>query len=89
MEVLQILTSIRNDHPDKFNINIMPFVMEIARSLNINPESLVQRPQMQLGLPGPGSPEGLGAPSGIPPNIGAALPPQVQQTPIGAVLGSP
>lgn len=93
IEVLQILTSIRNEHPDKFSINIVPIVMEIARSLNIDPAQLVQAPVNPLGgllsqIAGLGGPSnGLGA--AIPAAISQPAAPAAVETPIGPVLASP
>lgn len=42
LSFLQIVTSIRNDHPEIGKINIMPFVEELARGIGINPRNAFQ-----------------------------------------------
>lgn len=92
VEILQILTSIRNEHPEKFEISVIPIVQEIARSLGINAESLI-RP----AAPPPGLPAATTGGPALPPEMVAALsqqaaaagPSPVAQTPVGDVLVSP
>lgn len=90
VQVLQILTSIRNEHPEKFEISVIPIVMELAKALGVPPSQIIKR----IGG-APGQPTGVLAPTGmagIPqaqPGIPGVEPSvQLQQTPIGPVLGS-
>ena len=51
ISMLQNLTSIRNDHPDKLDINILPIVKELAISLGMNPNQLLKsKEEMMEGM---------------------------------------
>jgi len=85
LELLNILTSIRNQHPDKFNLDITPIAMELAGSLGINPNSIIKEVQSsardQISLQGQQQ---------IPSGIGQQqIPEGVVQTNIGQSLASP
>lgn len=55
IQLLQILTSIRSDHPEIGSFNLRPWVEELARGVAIDPKLIVNSPMMQpLG--------GMGAP---------------------------
>lgn len=85
-QMLQVLTSIRNEHPQKFDIDIMPFAQEFARGLGMDPNKVI-RPSAPIGLPQGGS---QGAPGAGVPQIGGApnLPVDIVDTPAGPTLGS-
>ena len=79
---LYLLTSIRNQHPGKFDINILPLVGELTSALGINPEKVLTGAQEQI------APQGFEAqlPENVPPGQGTE---GIVTTPVGPVLGSP
>lgn len=92
VEMLTVLTSIRNEHPEKYQISIIPIVEEIARSLGVNAEALILPPQPGNQLQALLGQGGATDAPGLPPpeftgNIPGGLP--VVDTPVGAVLASP
>lgn len=52
IQLLQILTSIRSDHPEIGTFNLRPWVEELARGVAIDPKLIVNSP----GMPGMGQP---------------------------------
>lgn len=90
LQTLQILTSIRNDNPQKFEINVLPFALELAKSLGIPPSQVVRRNKMQ----DMGQPTGVVPPAGqaemMAPGSAPGIEPGLegQQTQLGPVLGS-
>lgn len=88
VQVLQILTSIRNEHPEKYQISVLPIVMELAKALGVPPSQIVKQISQVPQPTGVVSPQGQGIP-GQPPGV-PGLEPSValNQTPVGPVLGS-
>jgi len=86
IETLQILTSIRNQNPNSQQYDTTPLVNEIMATLNINPRNLGVRGQDRLPPTVGGIPSG--APSS-PVESPVPGPAELQNTPIGPVLGSP
>lgn len=81
-EILQILTSIRNEHPQKYDIDIVPIVEEIARSLGVGVDKLV-KPAQPINI------NPMAGGGGIPTPGPGSLPPDAINTFVGPVLASP
>ena len=90
LEFLQIATSIRNEHPQKFNINIVPVVREIGHMLGVSDSDIIQEQPIgvQSGLSGLAGLEDGGMPMGLPEAASALPTAGLFQTPVGPVLGS-
>lgn len=88
IQVLQILTSTKSEHPDQANISVLPIVKQIAFGLEVNPNELITNPQ---AIPGMGAPAMMdaGAMLGLG-GIGAGPTGGVGpvSTPVGPVLAS-
>ena len=90
INILQILTNTKSQHPDQLQISILPIVQEIARALNVPADQLIQparaMPQQSMAQQQGG---------GMDPNALAALmgqggaPSGTVQTPVGNILASP
>lgn len=70
IQMLQILTSIRSEHPEIGNFNLRPWVEELARGVAIDPKEIMNTPMMP--------PMGMGVGGGAPPptamdQVGGAL----------------
>ena len=103
IEVVQILTSIRNAHPDKYDINLIPWIMELARGIGgINPKDIIrvrsEQERMALAAQagmGAGGGQGAPPPSPVPPEAMPGELPDLpggmgqEQTFVGPVLASP
>lgn len=75
LQFLQIVTSIRNDHPELGQIPVIPWIQELARGVGMNPNMVkgvpLPPPGMMPGMPGPGGPGG--APPTAMDKIGAMI----------------
>jgi len=57
LQFLQIVTSIRSQNPQLGQVNIQPFVEELARGIGMNPKAVwTPGVPMPPGMPGPGMP---------------------------------
>lgn len=88
VQVLQVLTSIRNEHPEKFEISIIPFVLELAKAIGVPPSQIIKHiggaPRQPMGVVAPGQ-GGVGQLPAFPtaqPGV------EMQETPVGPVMGS-
>lgn len=84
IQVLQILTSTKSDHPDQAQVSILPIVKEIAYGLEVNPNEVIMKPNGMPVMPMMGANEMMGLGGGLPGPDG----PGPVSTPIGPVLAS-
>lgn len=100
IQLAQILTSTKSQHPDLATITIGPLIKEIARGLGVPADEVVPPPQQNpdeailaalLGGGMPRMPGAVpGAPGPLPPTAAADQgPTAVISTPVGPVPGSP
>jgi hypothetical protein len=73
IQLLQILTSIRSDHPEIGSFNLRPWIEELARGVAIDPKLIVNAPGIPgMGGPGPMLPPGAPMPNAMD-RVGEAL----------------
>ena len=88
VNLVQILTSTKSEHPDQASISILPLIKEIAYMLDVNPNDVIMRPGQTPVLSDP-SLAGMGAAT-IPGPMGpGGGDPNVVGTPVGPVMASP
>ena len=65
INLIQILTSTKSQHPDQMSISILPLVKQVAYMLDVNPEDVIQGPTQQpiMGAPELSGLGGLSVPS--------------------------
>lgn len=66
LQFLQTVTSIRSQNPQMAQINILPFIGELARSVGIDPKTVFLPPMPQMPMMGQGGAPGPGGPAGQP-----------------------
>ena len=85
INLIQILTSTKSQHPDQLSISILPLVKEVSHLLEVNPSEVIMRPGMMPTAPQMGAAEMLGMGGAMVPGMGGV---GVANTPVGPVMAS-